>query len=125
MMAGIRAKNTTPEMLVRKALFSKGYRYRLNVKTLLGHPDIVLPKHKVIIFVHGCFWHLHGCRNFKWPSTRPVFWRNKLMANRDRDKKIISDLESAGWRVVVLWECEIHENIQAVIKNFENMLKVT
>lgn len=107
MMSGIRGKDTKPEMIVRKALHRAGYRYRLHVKDLPGKPDIVLPKHKTVIFVHGCFWHHHDCKKFKWPKTRPEFWREKIQGNVKRDRNAVSDLNKLGWRVFVVWECEI------------------
>lgn len=106
MMAGIRGKNTRPEIRVRQALFSMGYRFRLHRKDLPGKPDIVLPGRKIVIFVHGCFWHGHsGCHLAKLPSTRPDFWRQKFESNRVRDNAAIRDLLSSGWRVLVVWEC--------------------
>jgi DNA mismatch endonuclease, patch repair protein len=106
MMSGISGKNTKPEMLVRKALTIKGYRYRLHRKDLPGTPDIVMPGRRIAIFVHGCFWHQHkGCTLAKMPSTRPEFWAAKLGANVSRDHKAISMLVDQGWRVLQVWEC--------------------
>lgn len=106
MMSGIRAKNTSPEVLVRKILFSKGHRFRLHRRELPGSPDIVLPRHHVAIFVHGCFWHMHaGCRLAKMPQSNVTFWRKKLEGNRERDQKNIQQLVDLGWRVLVIWEC--------------------
>jgi len=106
MMAGIRGKNTQPEIRVRQALFSAGYRFRLHRKDLQGSPDIVLPGKRVAVFVHGCFWHGHeGCRLAKMPSTRPDFWRQKFEANRKRDRAAADALVASGWRVLVVWEC--------------------
>lgn len=106
MMAGIKGKNTKPEMLVRKALFAAGYRFRLHRKDLPGNPDVVLPGRKVAIFVHGCFWHAHqGCKLAKLPATRPEFWRDKLGRNVARDAAAVSALRLQGWRVLVVWEC--------------------
>lgn len=106
MMSGIRAKNTKPEMRVRRALFSRGYRYRLHRRDLPGTPDIVLPGRKVAIFVHGCFWHSHaGCSLAKVPGTREDFWKRKFELNRHRDEEAVGALRSAGWRVLVVWEC--------------------
>ena len=109
MMSGIKGKNTKPEMIVRKALHKAGYRYRLHDKRLPGKPDIVLPKYKTVIFVHGCFWHHHDCKYFKWPKTRPEFWRTKIEGNVERDKKAYAKLQRLGWKVVVVWECDIRE----------------
>ena len=105
-----------PELSIRKALFALGYRYRVNVKKLTGHPDIVLPKYEAAIFVHGCFWHLHGCKHFKWPTTRAGFWRKKLEENRARDEKNIVELEREGWRVMTIWECQIKSEKENLIK---------
>ena len=106
MMSGIRSKNTKPEVLVRKALTLKGYRYRLHRKDLLGKPDIVMPGRRIAIFVHGCFWHQHeGCGLAKMPSTRPEFWAAKLGANVARDRNAVSLLSDQGWRVLQVWEC--------------------
>jgi DNA mismatch endonuclease, patch repair protein len=106
MMAGIKGKNTKPEILVRRSLSAAGIRYRLHRRDLPGAPDIALPGPKVAIFVHGCFWHAHqGCRFAKWPSTRPEFWRNKLGRNVERDDDACAMLNMLGWRVLVVWEC--------------------
>ncbi|WP_394562128.1 very short patch repair endonuclease [Aquipseudomonas alcaligenes] len=106
MMSGIRGKDTKPEMLVRRVLFKAGFRFRLHRKDLPGVPDVVFPKWRVALFVHGCFWHMHqGCANAKIPSTRTDFWRRKLEANVERDLRVQVALAEAGWRVVVVWEC--------------------
>jgi len=106
MMSGIKGKDTKPEMLVRKALFAAGYRFRVHRKDLPGSPDIVMPGRKVAIFTHGCFWHLHaGCTNAKLPATRPEFWKQKLQGNVDRDARSVNALRSEGWRVLTVWEC--------------------
>lgn len=105
-MSGIRGKNTRPELLIRKALHARGFRYRLHCD-LPGKPDICLPKHRAVIFVHGCFWHGHGCHLFKWPSTRPEFWRAKIGRNCEVDRAAIETLASEGWRVAVVWECAL------------------
>lgn len=106
MMSGIRGSNTKPEVLVRKALFAAGYRYRLQRRDLPGRPDVVMPGRKVAIFVHGCFWHHHqDCRFAKVPATRPEFWDEKLKTNKTRDARCLSELQAMGWRVLVVWEC--------------------
>jgi DNA mismatch endonuclease, patch repair protein len=106
MMAGIRGKDTKPEMLVRRCLTAAGARYRLHRRDLPGAPDIALPGAKVAIFVHGCFWHVHhGCRFAATPATRPEFWRAKLQGNVERDEGAIARLAMLGWRVLVVWEC--------------------
>jgi DNA mismatch endonuclease (patch repair protein) len=105
-MAKIRGDETQPEIVVRKFLFSKGFRFRKNVKTLPGKPDIVLPKYKTVIFIHGCFWHKHkNCKKAQLPETRKEFWENKIGGNVARDKKNIRYLKKAGWQVIVLWQC--------------------
>lgn len=110
MMSGIQGKNTKPELLVRRYLHSRGLRYRLHVKTLPGKPDIVLPKHRTVVFVHGCFWHQHpNCRFATMPGSRTVFWANKLSENAARDKYQIAALEESGWRVLIVWECELKD----------------
>lgn len=110
MMAGIRGKDTLPEITVRKFLHSKGFRYRLHVKTLPGKPDLVFPKYHLALFIHGCFWHRHkGCRYATTPASNPEFWQKKFDDNVRRDKEVLRQLKRAGWRVLVIWECEINE----------------
>ncbi len=106
-MSRIRSTNTTPEELVRLALFSKGFRYRKNDKRLPGKPDIVLPKYRTVIFVNGCFWHMHDCPGFVWPKSRLDYWKPKLLRNAERDQQHYSELKSMGWKVLVVWECQI------------------
>ncbi len=107
-MSRIKAKDTKPEMLVRKFLFSKGYRYRLHVKDLPGKPDIVLPKYKIVIFVHGCFFHGHkGCKYFTIPKTRTEWWLTKIKGNQKRDREAEIKLNVLGWKVITVWECEL------------------
>jgi len=107
-MSRIRSKDTKPELLVRKFLFSKGFRYRLHVKALPGKPDIVLPKYKTVIFIHGCFWHGHeNCKYFVVPKTKPEWWLNKISGNIANDKKAGKNLLSAGWNIIAIWECEL------------------
>ena len=110
MMAGIQGKNTQPELFLRKALHAMGFRYRLGCKGLPGKPDIVFPKKRVAIFVHGCFWHMHECKYFKWPTTNSQFWREKLDGNVQRDKRVAVELQSRGWTVLTVWECELRES---------------
>lgn len=106
MMSGIRGKNTKPELIVRKALHARGFRYRLHCK-LPGKPDLCLPKYRAVVFVHGCFWHGHDCHMFKWPSTRPEFWREKIGRNRVVDAAVAAKLRADGWRVATVWECAL------------------
>ena len=122
-MPHIRSKNSKPEELVRKYLFSKGFRYRKNVKTLPGCPDIVLPKYKTVIFVNGCFWHKHDCPRFVWPSTNEEYWRPKIMGNVERDKRNLAELQQLGWTVLTVWECELKKKvIDATLDQLEKRL---
>ncbi len=107
MMAGIRGRNTKPELAVRSALHNRGYRFRLHRRDLPGKPDLVFPKHGAVILVHGCFWHGHDCHLFKWPRTREDFWREKIASNAERDRRQLADLKNAGWRVATVWECAL------------------
>ena len=112
-MSRIRSKNTKPEEMVRKYLFSQGFRYRKNDPRLPGKPDIVLPKYKTVIFVNGCFWHGHtGCRYFVWPTNNEDFWKEKINSNIDRDKQIVKRLADLGWNVIVIWECELKRQVR-------------
>ncbi len=106
-MAHIKSKNTKPEIQVRHYLFSKGFRYRKNVKELPGCPDIVLPKYKTVVFINGCFWHKHDCPRFVWPSSNDEYWKPKILKNVERDKENRKKLEQAGWRVLIVWECQL------------------
>ena len=122
-MSHIRSKNSKPEELVRKYLFSKGFRYRKNVKTLPGCPDIVLPKYKTVIFVNGYFWHKHDCPRFVWPSTNEEYWRPKIMGNVERDKRNLAELQRLGWTVLTVWECELKKKvIDATLDQLEKRL---
>lgn len=107
-MSKISGKDTKPEILVRKFLFSKGFRFRVNDKRYPGKPDIVLPKFKTIVFIHGCFWHGHaGCKASELPETRKEFWKKKIGDNITRDKRDIETLKSQGWHIIIIWQCEI------------------
>lgn len=106
-MSRIRGKDTKPEILVRKGLFALGFRFRLHAKDLPGSPDLVFPKHRAVIFVHGCLWHGHACHLFKWPQTNAVFWRNKIEKNKHNDTACQQALRAAGWRVLTIWECAL------------------
>ena len=107
-MSQIRSGNTKPEMLVRKFLHANGFRYSLHKKTLPGKPDIVLPKYKTIIFIHGCFWHGHAnCKYFVVPKTRTKWWLNKIAANKANDEKAVKALKKDGWKVITVWECKL------------------
>ena len=104
-MAGIRGRNTKPELVIRSVLHRRGFRFRLYRRDLPGKPDLVFPKHRAVIFIHGCFWHGHGCHLFRWPKTREDFWREKIGSNIARDRRQFSALRDAGWRVATIWEC--------------------
>lgn len=118
----ITGKNTKPEMVVRRAVFGMGYRYRLHVKGLPGRPDIVLPRHRKIIFVHGCFWHRHAnCRKARLPKSKLDYWLPKLEANRRRDKRHESHLRKMGWDVLVVWECQV-DRLDALARRLRDFL---
>jgi DNA mismatch endonuclease (patch repair protein) len=106
-MSRIRGKDTKPEMLVRRGLHARGLRYRLHDRKLLGRPDLVFPKYNAAVFVHGCFWHAHGCALSKLPATRQGFWHSKLQGNAERDRRSIVALTASGWRALVIWECAL------------------
>ncbi|MAE50877.1 MAG: very short patch repair endonuclease [Micavibrio sp.] len=127
MMSGIRGKNTKPEHFIRKTLHAKGFRFRLHRKDLPGKPDLVLSKYRTVIFVHGCFWHGHDCHLFKWPKSRPDFWRAKISKNQENDEKALVALKKDNWRILVIWECAIKgkERIEpeSIMKTMVNWLK--
>lgn len=107
MMSGIRAKNTRPELFLRKGLHALGFRYRLHVKDIPGKPDLVFPKYNALIQIYGCFWHGHGCHYCKPPATNPEFWQNKITENQLRDKRNLDKQIEAGWRCLIVWECAV------------------
>jgi DNA mismatch endonuclease (patch repair protein) len=106
-MSRIRGRDTKPEMLLRRALHGRGLRFRLHRRDLPGRPDLVFPRFRAVIFVHGCFWHNHDCPMFKWPATRKDFWSRKIKGNAERDRSARDALLSKNWRVLVLWECAL------------------
>ena len=110
-MSHIRSTKSKPEEIVRKYLFAEGFRYRKNVKKLPGCPDIVLPKYKTVIFVNGCFWHKHDCPRFVWPSSNQDYWRPKILRNVERDNQSRKELETLGWKVITVCECELKKNV--------------
>lgn len=123
-MSRIRGTDTSIEVMVRKELFRRGYRYRKNVKTLPGKPDVVLPKYRTVIFVHGCFWHRHpGCSNATNPKTRVKFWQEKFRRNVENDRKHREELEAAGWKVIVVWECEIEKKLDETMDKLTGELE--
>ena len=111
-MSHIRSTNSKPEEIVRKYLFSQGFRYRKNVRKLPGCPDIVLAKYKTVIFVNGCFWHKHDCPRFVWPSSNQEYWEPKILRNVERDKQNTEALKALGWNVLVVWECELKKKVR-------------
>lgn len=121
-MSRIRSKNTKPEELVRKYLFSQGFRYRKNDARLPGKPDIVLPKYKIVIFVNGCFWHAHeSCKYFVWPKNNADFWKKKIEGNIQRDSCNYRLLAQQGWKIIVVWECELKKKV--VEQTLEKLVK--
>jgi DNA mismatch endonuclease (patch repair protein) len=125
MMSGIRGKDTKPEMALRRALHARGFRYRLHGKCVPGRPDLILAKHRAVIFVHGCFWHRHeGCRFATTPATRPEFWAEKFTANVRRDRAACDALVADGWRVATIWECALRkpQSVEQTIAAIEQWL---
>ena len=110
-MSHIRSTNSKPEEIVRKYLFSRGLRYRKNVRSLPGTPDIVLKKYRTVVFVNGCFWHHHDCGRFVWPSTNTEYWRKKIDRKTERDKENYDRLTAQGWQVLIIWECQLKRKI--------------
>ena len=112
-MSAIKGKGTKPELMVRKFLFSRGFRYRLNHPRLPGHPDLVLRKYRTVIFVNGCFWHGHDdCKSYSLPKTNVEFWQNKIERNRNRDRKEMQELASMGWHCITVWECQLKPKVR-------------
>ena len=125
-MSKIGSKNTKPELILRSALFKKGFRFRVHRKDLPGKPDIVLTKYQTIIFVHGCFWHYHkDCREGRIPSTNTNFWKTKLIKNIEKDERNIKVLQEMGWKVIVVWECEIEKHFEKTINTVTKLITVT
>ena len=124
-MSKISGTGTKPEILVRKYLFSKGFRFRKNDKRLPGRPDIVLPKYKTVIFIHGCFWHGHHCKAGKLPETNKEFWENKINSNMERDKKNQHKLEKLGWKIIIVWQCKLKNKkmMTKKLKEIEQKIK--
>jgi len=123
-MSKISSKNTKPEIILRSQLFKAGFRYRIHQKGLPGKPDIVLPKYKTVIFVHGCFWHFHQhCREGRIPTTNSSFWKTKLEKNVERDKGHNFNLKKNGWNVITIWECEIESSLEVVVNDIIIKLK--
>ena len=125
-MSHIRSTNSKPEEIVRKYLFSKGLRYRKNVSNMPGKPDIVLRKYKTVIFVNGCFWHQHDCGRFVMPSSNTEYWSNKISRNVERDKTNIELLKAQGWKVLVIWECQLKKKVADIYLSqlYQSIIKV-
>jgi DNA mismatch endonuclease (patch repair protein) len=123
-MSKIRSKNTKPEIILRKALFSNGFRYRIHDKNFPGKPDIVMPKYRTVIFVHGCFWHHHSdCKEGKVPKTNTKFWSEKLSKNIERDVRHNLALTALGWKIITVWECEIEKRLSVVLDKLITEIK--
>lgn len=123
-MSRIRSKDTKPEILVRKWLFANGFRYKKNESKLPGCPDIVLPKYKTVVFVQGCFWHMHDCGRFRWPETNQQYWERKISRNVERDQINKEQLQTLGWNVLIVWECELkNDYIEGTMKRLIKELR--
>ena len=114
-MGLVRSEDTIPELKVRKALHAAGFRFRLHVRDMPGTPDVVLPKYRTVVFVHGCFWHWHGCRRSRMPTSNVEYWQRKISGNVSRDSNHVRDLRQMGWRVEVVWECNIGDGVGELI----------
>jgi len=124
-MSNIKGKNTKPEVLVRKIVHSMGYRFRLHRKDLPGKPDLVFPRYRKVIFVHGCYWHMHNCKYGRvTPATNAEFWKNKRMSNVERDKNIAKKLIDLGWNILIIWECET-KDIDNLTRELTGFLSIT
>lgn len=125
-MSGIRGKDTRPETIVRRGMHARGFRFRLHDSRLPGKPDLVFPRYRSAVFVHGCFWHRHGCHLFRWPKTREEFWRHKIGRNAERDATNVEALTAANWRVGIVWECALRGRLklstEEVISSLSNWL---
>lgn len=133
MMASIRAKDTWPELTLRRFLFARGFRYRLHVREIPGSPDLVFPRYSAVVFVHGCFWHRHqGCRYATTPQRNNAFWMQKFQKNIERDRRAVEESRKIGWRVAIVWECSLKESVtgaglavEAWLRSDEKMLIVS
>lgn len=120
-MAAVKSKDTKPELEVRRRVFAAGFRYRLHVRKLPGTPDLVFPRYRVAVFVHGCFWHGHSCPKGKLPATNQEFWRDKINKNVERDQRAVKALKSEGWQVAIIWSCQLDEGITALMGSLEEL----
>ncbi len=118
-MSRVRSKDTSPELFVRSVLHRAGFRFRLHRRDLPGNPDLVLPKHRSVVFVHGCFWHKHDCKAFRWPKSNVEFWRNKIERNVERDRQSKKKLRGMGWRVHTIWACDLESGTAELIALLE------
>ena len=125
LMARVRQRDTRPELFVRKAIWQAGFRYRLNVKKLPGSPDLVFPKYRLAVFVHGCFWHQHGCAKSARPSSNKTFWNRKLDGNLARDSRVQSKLNETGWSTRTIWECDLNHGVAALLAHLLSMRDVS
>ena len=123
-MAAIHSSSTKPEVRLRHELWRRGFRYRKNDPKLPGKPDIVLPKYRTVIFVNGCFWHHHDCKYFVWPKNNAEFWRKKITTNKERDQRKIIELEKQGWRVLLVWECELKESRELTLETLVDNIRM-
>jgi len=121
-MSQIQGKNTRPELVIRNALYKLGYRYKLHDRKLPGKPDLVFPKYHAVIFINGCFWHGHNCHLFKWPSTRPDFWANKILRNKQVDNRNYKTLKKEGWYILTIWECAIKGRMKKPVKSIIDLI---
>jgi DNA mismatch endonuclease (patch repair protein) len=124
MMSAVRTKNTAPELQVRRTLHALGFRYRLHERRLPGCPDIVFPRFRVAVFVHGCFWHGHRCRRGRRPISNAAFWNGKIESNRERDRRNIAALRNSGWKVVVIWACSLDRKLPNLIAELQSLRSV-
>ena len=115
MMAAVKNKNTKPELVVRKRVFAAGFRYRLHTRQQTSTPDLIFPRYRVAVFVHGCFWHGHDCPKGKLPATNRKFWKNKISKNMERDQRAVKDLRNDGWKVVTIWSCRLEEGTKNLL----------
>lgn len=121
MMSRVRGSDTKPERMVKKALWSAGFRYARSRYGLVGTPDVILPRHKVVVFVHGCFWHGHGCKKSRLPNSNAEFWQEKIATNRQRDARAVRRLRKQGWKCYTVWECRLPSDIRRLIARIKSI----
>jgi DNA mismatch endonuclease (patch repair protein) len=120
-MRAVRSKDTAPERRVRHEVFRRGFRYRLHDRRVPGSPDLIFPRHRIVVFVHGCFWHGHDCPKGRRPKSNMDFWNEKLDRNAVRDQAVVDELEGAGWEVVTIWECQIPDGIDSLLRRLTEL----